>query len=185
MTDQQIVELYWERSEAAIWETQAAYEPYFHYIAWGILRNEEDVREVVNDTYLKAWQQIPPARPNPLKMFLGRITRQLAINRLEKNTAQKRGAGQYQLALEELSEYVSGQPLTDPEEQLALRDALNGFLLAQPALTRKIFVRRYWYMHSVAEIAAEFDLGESRVKMQLMRTRKRLAEYLQKEGFQI
>ena len=92
MTDEKIVELYWERSEEAIKETDKLYGRYFHYIAKEILQDEEDAKEIVNDTYLKAWNSIPPERPNPLKAFLGRITRQLSLNRLEQNKAQKRGA---------------------------------------------------------------------------------------------
>ena len=102
MTDERIVELYWQRSEKAIEETDKAYGRYFHYIAYGILHDDEDAKETVNDTYFKAWHTIPPQRPNPLKTFLGRITRQLSINRLEAANAQKRGGGQYTIALEEL-----------------------------------------------------------------------------------
>lgn len=183
MTDEQIINLYWERSESAIQETEKAYGSYFHAIAYRILYNEEDAKEIVNDTYLKAWNVIPPARPNPLKTFLGRITRQLSINRLEKNTAGKRGSGQYTAALEELAECTADRRASDPEERIALRDALNSFLWSQPVQARKIFVRRYWYMCSVAEIAEAFALGESKVKMQLLRTRRKLREHLEKEGF--
>ena len=100
MTDERIVALFWERSETAIAETDTAYGHYFHYIAFGILGSDEDAKEIVNDTYLKAWNTIPPQRPNHLKAFLGRITRQLSINRLEHNSAQKRAGSQYQFALD-------------------------------------------------------------------------------------
>ena len=185
MTDEQIVELYWERSEEAISETQKAYGPYFHYIAFGILRNDEDAGEIVNDTYWKAWNIMPPQRPNPLKTFLGRITRQLSINRLEKNTALRRGGGQYEAVLDELAECTADERAADPEELVLLRDVLNRFLCQMPQESRRIFVQRYWYMCSVSEIAQDSGLKESKVKMQLLRSREKLREYLQKEGIAV
>ena len=126
MTDEKSVELYWERSEEAIKETDKQYGRYFHYIAKEILQDEEDAKEIVNDTYLKAWNSIPPERPNPLKAFLGRITRQLSLNRLEQNKAQKRGGGQYLLALDELAECL---PSKDEDLRIvpgvAMRESLN------------------------------------------------------------
>ena len=111
MTDEKIIELYLARAEAAIEETDRAYGRYFRSVAYGILWDEEDAEETVNDAYLKAWNIIPPERPNYLKAFLARITRQLSINRLEQNTAQKRGAGQYALILDELAENpLKGSP---------------------------------------------------------------------------
>ena len=186
MTDEKIVELYWERSEAAIEETKKAYGRYFHYIAYGILRNDEDSEEIVNDTYWKAWKIIPPERPNPLKAFLGRITRQLALNRLELNQAQKRGGGQYTLVLEELAECISnGNDGADVAETIALRDCLNDFLRSLPLEARRVFIKRYWYMNSILEIAEAFSMSESKVKSLLMRTRKKLKKYLSKEGFEV
>jgi len=185
MTDEQIVDLYWARSEQAIWETQKAYGSYFCYIARGILRNEEDAEEIVNDTYMKAWYIMPPQRPNPLKTFLGRITRQLSINRLEKNTASKRGGGQYEAVLEELSECTADERAANPEELMILRDMLNRFLWELPEESRRIFVGRYWYMRPIAEIAKACGCGESKVKMQLKRSREKLREYLRKEGFAV
>lgn len=186
MTDEKIVELFWERSEKAIEETKKLYEKYFHYIAYGILRNDEDSKEIVNDTYLKAWNIIPPQRPKPLKTFLGRITRQLAINRLESNLAKKRYVGQYLLVLDELSECIkdSNQD-TDVVESVALRDTLNEFLRSLPLDKRQIFIKRYWYMNSISEIAEDFSISESKVKSLLMRTRKKLKKHLIREGFDI
>ena len=136
----------------------------------------------MNDTYAKAWKSIPPQRPDPLKGFLARITRQISINRLKESVRQKRGGGQYDLALEELVQCVpaSGEDLA---EVTALRDGLNRFLRQLPQEKRRVFIRRYWYMDSVLEIARRFHISESKVKSMLLRTREKLREYLRKEGF--
>lgn len=181
MTDERIVALFWERSETAIAETDKAYGHYFHYIAFGILGSDEDAKEIVNDTYLKAWNTIPPQRPNHLKAFLGRIARQLSINRLEHNTAQKRAGSQYQLALDELSECIS-QDQEDFADTVALRDSLNQFLHTLPIDARRVFIRRYWHLHSISEIAADLSMSESKVKSLLMRTRKKLKQHLTEGG---
>ncbi len=186
MTDETIVRLYWERSEDAIRETENAYGRYFHAIAYGILRDGEDAREVVNDTYLKAWNTIPPKRPSPLKAFLGRITRQLSLNRLEQETAQKRGGGQYRLALDELEECIPAKS-GDGEwaDRMALTGLLNRFLRSLPEEQRYVFIRRYWYLEPVSEIAAAAGAGESKVKSQLARMRAKLRRQLEKEGFAV
>lgn len=182
MTDHQIIDLYFQRSETAISATENTYGAYCRSIAIRILQNKEDAREVVNDTYWKVWNSIPPQCPNPLQSFLGKITRQLAINRLAQNTAQKRGGKTYALILEELTDCAGNTP-ADPTEEIALRDALNTFLRQLSDKPRQIFIQRYWYMLSVAEIANETGLGQSSVKMQLLRTREKLKIYLQEEGF--
>ena len=184
MTDEQIVTLYWNREEIAITETDTKYGRYFHYIAFGILCDDEDAKETVNDTYLKAWNSMPPQKPNHLKAFLGRITRQLSINRLEWNTAKKRGASQYDLSLDELRDCIpdadSGEDYADIT---ALRDCLNAFLHRLPDGARRVFIRRYWHMHSIARIAEDFSFSESKVKTMLMRTREKLKQHLIDEGF--
>mgnify|MGYP001032592898 CR=1 FL=1 len=184
MTDEQIVDLFFHRSEKAISETETAYGRYFHYIAYGILHDEEDAKEIVNDAYLKAWNSIPPERPNPLKGFLGHITRQLAINRLERNTAKKRGGCQYSALLDELEECVPDSKSSDFTEQVALECALNQFLRELPSESRRVFIRRYWYMNSISEIAGGLSISESKVKSLLMRLRKRLKKHLIQEGFE-
>jgi RNA polymerase sigma-70 factor (ECF subfamily) len=151
-------------------------------VAFSILRNDEDAKETVNDTYLKAWNIIPPQRPNHLKAFLGRITRQLSINRLEHNSAKKRAGSQYQLALDELSECIA-QSQEDFADIIALRDARNQFLHSLPPEARRVFIRRYWHLHSIAEIAASFSMSESKVKSLLMRTRNKLKQHLTEGGF--
>lgn len=180
MTDAEILELYWQRCESAIAATDAAYGTYCHSIALRILGDREDAREIVSDSYLKLWNSIPPLRPDPIRGFLGKITRQLAINRLEQNTAVKRGSGEYTLALDELRQVADGTPV-DPAEGLALRDALERFLRTLPEQSRRIFLKRYWHFMSLRQIARELGLGQSNVKMQLLRTRQKLKDFLEKE----
>ena len=183
MTDEKIVELYLERYEEAIKETDKQYGRYFHYIAKEILQDEEDAKEIVNDTYLKAWNSIPPERPNPLKAFLGRITRQLSLNRLEQNKAQKRGGGQYLLALDELAECIpDGSGSEDLTSNIDLTDAINRFLRNLPIEQRRVFIKRYWYMSSITDTATSFGMSESKVTSILFRVRNKLKEHLTKEG---
>ena len=181
--DKQIVDLYWERSEAAISETDKKYGRYCRYIAYNILFNDEDCQECINDTYLKAWAAIPPHRPDRLSAFLGKITRNISLNRYKYNHADKRCGGQMPLVLEELHECIPSAE--NPEqivEDIVLTDTLNRFLAALPAETRKIFMRRYWYLSSVKEIAEDYSITESKVKMSLMRSRNKLKQLLEKEG---
>ena len=186
MTDGQIVELFFERSERAIHETELAYGRYLHYIAYGILCDDGDSKEIVNDTYMKAWNTIPPARPDPLKAFLGRITRQLSINRLKTESRQKRGGGQYSRALDEISECIpDDDDRMDVADLVTLRDSLNSFLRSLPEETRSVFIRRYWHMSPISGIASDFSMSESKVKSMLKRTREKLKKYLTKEGFNL
>lgn len=183
MEDKQIVDLYWARSENAISETAAKYEKYFHYIAFGILREEEDARECVNDTYLQAWGAMPVSRPDHLNTFLGKITRNLALNTEEKKSAEKRGGGQIPLVLEELEECLPDQRNVEKEvENTLLAECMNHFLEKMPQKSRNVFVRRYWYLSPVKEIAQDYGMSQSSVKMTLMRARRQLKEHLEKEG---
>ena len=183
MEDRQIVDLYWARSEKAISETSEKYGRYCYSIANSILHNHEDSEECVNDTWLRAWNAMPDERPDNLSAFLAKITRNLSLNRWERLSAQKRGAGQLPLSLEELSDCI---PAADDMERIVdditLTDILNRFLSSLTAEKRKIFMRRYWYMSSIAEIAADFSISESKVKMSLLRSRKELKQLLEKEG---
>lgn len=183
MTDEQIVVLYWRRDEQAIAETEKEYGRYLRTIAARILEDDGACEEVVNDTYAKAWATIPPNRPTSLKNYLGCMVRQLSINRLKESTRQKRGGGQYPLALEELSACIPANSGEDLAELTVLRDALNQFLRQLSDEKRRIFIRRYWYMDSVSEVARRFHISESKVKSMLLRTREKLREYLRKEGF--
>lgn len=185
MEDKQIVELYWARSETAIAETEKKYGRYCHYIAYQILYNDEDAKEVVNDTYLKTWNTIPPQRPASLRPYVGMISRQLALDVYKEQHAQKRG-GQVSLVLDELSECIPDNDSgADIGESVALSDALSRFIWTLPQRTRNIFVRRYFYISTIAEIAKDFSMKESNVTMHLLRTRKKLEQFLKKEGFDI
>ena len=166
MEDQQIIELYWQRSETAIQETQYKYGPYCRAIAQRILSNAEDSEECVNDTYLSAWNTIPPHRPIPLSAFLGRITRNLALNQLH--------------------ECIPAPGSTDRLiDELVLTDLLNRFLGELSKENRMIFMRRYWYLTPVYRIAADFSISESKVKISLYRSRRKLKGLLQKEGYML
>ena len=185
MEDNQIIDLFFERSEAAISETDKKYGHYCHYIADRILQNEEDSKEIVNDTYLKAWNTIPPNRPNPLKSYLGMITRQLSLDRYEKNHTKKRG-GQVNILLDELSECIPDNDSgNDIGESIALTDALNRFIWSLPEKEQKVFIRRYWYSSEISEIAREYGMKESNITVTLLRTRRKLKDFLSKEGFDI
>ncbi len=184
MEDSQIIALYFARNEDAIAETDKKYGGYCRYIAGNILGNREDAEEVVNDTYLKVWNSVPPTRPEPLKGYVGRISRHLAIDRYHLSHAQKRGGGQVDLVLEELAECISGDE-SSIADQLALKMALDRFLASLPRRTRCIFLRRYWYGAAVSDIAADYRVKESYVTVLMLRTRKKLKLFLQKEGFEI
>lgn len=186
MDDNKIIALYWDRSEQAISETAKKYGRYCYYIAYSILHNDEDSEECVNDTYLRAWDSIPPQRPNKLQTFLGKITRNLSLNKWEKLSAEKRGAGQASFILDELLECIPDEKdAAHPVENMVIRDVLDRFLDELPAETRKMFVRRYFYMSPVKEIASEYGLSESKVTVTLFRTRKKLKTALEKEGISL
>ena len=183
MEDSKIIELYWQRSEDAISETQSKYGRYCHSIAYNILYSNEDAEECVNDTYVKAWDSIPPTRPKRLSAFIGRITRNLALDRYEARNAQKRG-GEVALALDEIAECVpdtQGEVSSDE----ALKEAINGFIGSLSARKRVIFLRRYWYAFSVADIAVSLGMSESNVKVTLMRIRTDFKEYLAGKGITV
>lgn len=185
MQDKEIVDLYWARSEDAVAETEKKYGRYCHYIAYQILGNDEDANEVVSEAYFKAWNTIPPQKPDKLKPYLGMISRQLALDAYEALHTQKRG-GRVALLLDELSECIpDNDSCDDIGESIALREALNEFVRSLPDNAQKVFVRRYWYASSVAEIAKAYFMKESSVTVLLMRTRRKLKEFLKKEGFDI
>jgi len=184
MEDSEIVGLFWARSEQALAETAAKYGAYCRRIALDILRSPEDAEECVNDAYGKAWDAIPPHRPERLSTFLGKITRNLALQRSLRGRAQKRGGGETALALSELEECVPARgEVGDALDAQTLATALDAFLRAQPARARRLFLARYWYLLPVAEIAARCGLSESSVKSSLFRTRSKLKIWLEREGF--
>lgn len=183
MKDQEIIELYWKRDEAAISATADTYGKYCHCISYNILHNNEDADECVNDTWLNAWESIPPQKPNRLATYLGKITRNLSLNRYSLRTAQKRGMGQVELTLSELEECVPAQ--TDLEQivdEMVLVDAIEAFLHAQPRTARSIFIGRYWYLYPIRELADAYRMSESKVVSLLFRMRNKLKLHLEKEG---
>ena len=183
MEDEKIIDLYWERDQVAIVKTEEKYGTYCGSIAGHILSSREDCEECLNDTWLAAWNSMPKARPAILSSFLGAITRNLSLDCYRRQHAAKRGGGQVPYVFEELSDCVSRvEPVHYLEEQ-ELAESLNRFLRTLPSQKRAIFVRRYWYMDSVAEIAECCGYSESNVKTLLFRLRRNLHVHLQKEGF--
>lgn len=184
MEDEQIITLYWQRSERAITETAAKYGSYCRGIALSILNSLQDAEETVNDTWLGAWNSMPPHRPNILSAFLGRITRRLSIDRWRAMSAEKRGSGQLPLALDELGDCIpSGSDPQQAAELEALTAAIRHFLDTLPHTERHVFLCRYWYLHTIPDIAKQFSFSEAKVKSMLHRTRGKLRAALAKEGF--
>ena len=182
MTDAQIVEMYWNRNEQAISVTAEKYGTYCYSVAYGILHNDEDSEESVNDTYMSAWNSMPPHKPGILKTFLGKITRRLSIDRWRRKNAEKRG-GEIAEILDELSECISpiGDPIAETEKAM-LDNTINTFVRELKDTEQMVFLCRYWYAKSVKEIAKLFGFSESKVKVMLMRTRNKLKARLKTEG---
>ncbi len=183
MEDAAIIELYWGRDESALFESERKYGAFCRAIALNILAIREDAEECVNDTWLHAWNAIPPARPSPLRAFLGRITRNLSLDRFRASRAQKRGGGNMGLLLDELEQCLPAagtvEDSFDVQETAAL---ISRFLDDQPPVQRQMFLRRYWFGDSVAEIARRFAAREGTVKSNLFRTREKLRLTLEREG---
>ena len=182
MEDARIVELYWERDEAAIAESSAKYGGYCYQIAFRILALREDAEECVNDTYLRTWNAIPPARPSAFRAWLGRIVRNLSLDRWKQSRTAKRGGDGMEVLLGELDDCVPephGTEKTMEDQEIA--SLISAFLRRQSPESRIIFLRRYWYGQSVADIAAGMNCGEGKVKSSLFRTRKALRTYLEQE----
>ena len=185
MNDKNIVDLYFNRDEEAIAQTDKKYGRYCYSIAYNILTNKEDAEESVSDTYMTAWRAIPPRRPAVLATFLGKITRNLAIDRWRERSAYKRGGGEVTLALEELEDCVAGLQNVEMEyERKELIRAYVKFLDTLPITERRVFLCRYWYVDSVDTIAEKFGFSQSKVKTMLYRTRAKLRKQLAEEGFQ-
>ncbi len=183
MEDKRIVELFWQRSDDAVAETQRVYGKRLTAQALRILGSAQDAEECVNDALLRAWNTIPPHRPEALGAFLAKIVRGLAIDRLRAREAGKRGGGEYLLSLEELSQCVGG---TDTAfEQGALTDAVGEYLRTLSPEARWMFLRRYFDFESIQEIARAANCTQSKVKSTLARARKGLRAHLEKEGFDL
>ena len=184
MDDKSIIDLYLDRSEQAISETSVKDGKYCFSIAFNILSDKEDSEESVNDTYLAAWNNIPPRVPSILSTFLGKITRNISLNRWKSRRAYKRGGGEVPLALDELEECIStGESVEDTFEKKELLRSMNRFLDALPDTERNLFVCRYWYLDPIHDIAQRFGFTESKVTSMLHRIRGKLRKHLEKEGF--
>jgi RNA polymerase sigma-70 factor (ECF subfamily) len=183
MQDGQIVELYFARKEEAIAATSAKYNSYCMQIAMNILHNREDSEECVNDTYLAAWNSIPPQRPEKLAAYLGRLTRNLSLNRYKSMNAARRGGGELALSLNELDECIADSSADQNAEDTGR--LISEFLYTQHKETRQVFVRRYFYNDSLADIADRFGMSDSKVKSMLHRTRLALKAYLEEHDINI
>lgn len=183
MEDRAIVDLYWQRSDRAISETEAKYGRYCRTVAFNLLNSIEDSEECVNDTWLRAWNLMPDKRPALLSAFLGGITRNLAISMYRRRTSKKRGGGETALALEELSSCIPSD--ADPQREYESREfarALGRFVSGLPEAERRVFVSRYWYLASLEDISRCAGFSLSKTKSMLLRIRGRLREYLREEG---
>lgn len=179
--DLDIIQLYWQRDERAVAETEQKYGAYCRSISYGILRNHQDAEECVNDTLVKAWNAIPPQRPFALGAFLGTIARNLSLNRYRMARTQRRGGGTVPLILEELRDCTADGP-EQLLEAAELGRVLDRFLRRLPQKECCIFMRRYWYMDSLEDIARRYHLPMGSVKSSLFRCRRKLKEYLEQEG---
>ena len=180
MDDTGIIDLYWARSERALEETQRKYGSYFRTVSWNILKNAEDVEECLNDAYVRVWNAIPPQRPMSLRAFGATIVRNLSLSRWRAGQSLRRGGGQTQAVLEELADCVAD----GPEQWLQAAELsrhLDKFLRSLPEKDRCVFLRRYWFLEPMEDIARRYSLPLGSVKSGLHRTRKKLKEYLEKE----
>ena len=179
MRDQEIIDLYFARDEQALTETAKAYSSYCQSIAREILGNSADAEECLNDTLLSAWNSIPPKRPSPLKIFLGKITRNLAISRYRANHRQKRA--HIEVTLSELEDCV---PMSE-DSTAELRLLLDSFLGTLEDTERRLFVGRYWYAYTPETLARAYGMTRNAVNLRIMRTREKLKNYLEKEGYSV
>lgn len=186
MTDEAIVNLYWDRLEQAIVETKQKYEKYLLTISSNVLSDWEDCMENVNDTYMSAWNSMPPHRPQVLSTYLGKINRQGAIDIYRKKTSQKRKGTEYDCCIDEMEEILAdGHDVEQTIDARMLSESLNQFIKGMPKAKRAVFIGRYFYMDSMKRIAEYTGMSEQNVKNILHRTRKELREYLIKEGYSV
>ncbi len=185
MNDSELIALYWQRSEAALEETEKKYGRLCRHIAMNILRSTEDAEECVNDTYLGAWNSIPPQKPAVFSAYLCKIARNCALKRYDYNNSKKRSA-QVEISLTELEDCLV-QPVNDvcPCEMELTAKAISKFLRTLSYESRNVFMRRYWFFDSISDIASRFSITESKVKSILFRTRGKLKVFLMKEGIEI
>lgn len=184
LEDQDIIALYWARSEEAIRQTAKKYTAYCGGIIRRVLGDGRDAEECLSDTWLGAWNAMPPQRPRRLPSFLGRIARNTALDRYDYNRARCRDSG-FETVLEELADCVGGSPLEEGFDFRRLGESISVFLDSVSPAARLVFLRRYWYCDSVSEIAAGTGFSPSKVKSLLHRTRRGLKEHLRKEGYDL
>ena len=183
MEDREIIALYWARSEDAIRQTAQKYTPYCSSIIRRVLGDGRDAEECLSDTWLGAWNAMPPRRPARLPAFLGRIARNTALDRYDYNSAQRRSG--FETALEELAECVSGTPMEERLDARQLGEAVSRYLDGVSPAVRLVFLRRYWYCDTIMELAAATGFTQSKIKSMLRRTRQGLRTYLVKEGYDL
>lgn len=184
MEDEKIVQMYWDRDQRAIAECSRKYSNYCFCVAQNLLSNAEDSEECVNDTFLGAWNSIPPHRPEVLKLFLAKITRALAFNKYKKRTAKKRGEGQLPLVLNELKECISGEG--DPEEAFSakeLAESIKKFVSTLSPREKGLFTDRYFFTESMEKTAADNGVSVNHAYVILSRVRRNLRKHLIREGF--
>lgn len=179
MDDSRIIELYFARDNSAISETKTKYGRLLYSVSYNILKTREDAEECENDTYLAAWDSIPPNQPQILSAFLSRITRNLSFKKLRSQMAQKRGGDKTTLPLDELAAVIPDS--NNAISQLELTEILNAFLRTLPARERQVFICHYWYCDSIKDVSRQFGFTQSKVKMMLSRTRKKLLDHLEKQ----
>lgn len=184
MKDETIIDLYFKRDENAIAESDIKYGAYCRTVANNILCNREDTEECINDTWLRAWNSMPPTRPNVLKLFFAKITRNISFDRYKRDHAKKRGGGEIDIALSELEECIAAH--SDVENEIETREleaSINRFIMIIPERDRNIFIRRYFYVERAADIAERYEMRESAVFVSLSRTRAKLKKHLTDEGY--
>ena len=184
MQDSQIIDLYFARNQEAIAATSAKYNSYCMKIALNILNSSEDREECVNDAYLAAWNSIPPNRPEKLSAYLGKLTRNLSLNRYKSNTAERRGGGEFALSLDELDDCIVDS-IAEEQTEEELGRYISDYLYTQSKEMRQVFVRRYFFNDSIVDICEKFDMSESKVKSMLHRARLGLKTYLGENGVYI
>ncbi|MBQ1849346.1 MAG: sigma-70 family RNA polymerase sigma factor [Lachnospiraceae bacterium] len=187
MKDTEILDLYFARDEQAIAQTQSKYGTYCFSIAFHILHDQEDSDECVNDTWMRAWNSIPPNRPDHLNIFLGTITRNLSFDRYKKKKAMKRGSGDTFVQLDELEECIpdANSSTEAAVEAAELQTMINDFLKTLPEKECNVFLRRYWYSEEYADIAKRYGMNLNSVKTSLFRTRAKLKAFLEKQGITV
>lgn len=186
MDDSKIIDLYFRRSEMAISATDAKYGTYCQSIAYRILNQQQDSEECVSDTWMRTWNSIPPTRPDCLRTYLGKITRNLALNRLREQQTEKRGGRVVTESLEELRECISdGRLVETAVDEKLLTDSINRFLAGLSQEKRVAFILRYWHMYPANEVARKMQISESKLRTMLFRLRKQLRTHLEQEGIKL